>query len=143
MSLTKFVMQPTIHVPHTFFLNPHNRCKCNVGCITNFVRLIIIANHTVYNHLSKPISLFLSHLRGEIFGNYQDSKIEYKAFCLSIWEINKAQSHRSDCVGCITHFVRLIIIANHTVYNHLSKPISLFLSHLRGEIFGNYQDSKI
>jgi hypothetical protein len=35
MNLTKFAMQPTIHV------NPYNRCKCNVGCIANFVRLII------------------------------------------------------------------------------------------------------
>jgi hypothetical protein len=23
------------------FLNPHNLCKCNVGCITHFLRLII------------------------------------------------------------------------------------------------------
>jgi hypothetical protein len=46
----KFVMQPTIHAPtqlsnvltmfykiKIYFSNPHNRCKCNVGCITNFV----------------------------------------------------------------------------------------------------------
>jgi hypothetical protein len=36
MSLTNFVMQPTIHVPHTI-----KKFQCNVGCITNFFRLII------------------------------------------------------------------------------------------------------
>jgi hypothetical protein len=70
MCLRKFVMQPTIHAPITevkqlfhimfllnltnimsdmltiiklkhIFLNPPNRSKCNVGCITNFVRFII------------------------------------------------------------------------------------------------------
>jgi hypothetical protein len=37
----KMTLTARMSLKTTIFLNRHNRCKCNVGCITNFVRLII------------------------------------------------------------------------------------------------------
>jgi hypothetical protein len=61
MSLTKFVMQPTIHVSHSFlvciFLNTHNRFKCNVGCLTNFVGSLLQVNYPVEVTKSHQVKL--------------------------------------------------------------------------------------
>jgi hypothetical protein len=41
MSLTKFVMQPTLHLHLLCGLKKKQWGTCIVGCITNFVRLMI------------------------------------------------------------------------------------------------------
>jgi hypothetical protein len=51
------------------FLNPHNRCKCNIGRITNFVRLI----STRDSHCS-------IHIIGKNGANYEIKSKEHVTF---------------------------------------------------------------